>query len=156
MLSGLEDATKKYLSLSILLNQDRSSIDNMLDKSIRKTLYFSRYAGDFIIMGYNKQILTSYTKSAVEHFLRIRGLRLSTNKIRVYSLVEESLQFLGYDFIFNKNWQNLRKNYQSKIVLIPNKKKFYTFTCKIKKFIKTSIHLTAAAIIRKINPIMIA
>jgi RNA-directed DNA polymerase len=161
VLDGLEEAVKKSLSSAVSSKNGVLYTSRVLGKFLKKGLnvHFIRYADNFIITGCSKQMIKKYIKPAIGNFLHQRGLRLSSSKTKIYRLIERPIQFLGYDFIFKKNWQQFqvnckKENYQSDIVLIPGKENFLNFLRKLKRLIKASTHLTAAVIIEKLNPVI--
>jgi len=60
---------------------------------------YVRYADDFIVTGYSKELLEQEVKPIIEDFMRERGLTLSPEKTKI-THIEEGFDFLG---------QNVRK-----------------------------------------------
>ena len=58
-----------------------------------------RYADDFVITGYSRELLENEVKPLVEAFLMERGLTLSPEKTRITHISQ------GFDFL----GQNIRK-----------------------------------------------
>jgi RNA-directed DNA polymerase len=78
-----------------------------------------RYADDFIILARSRHIIINYIKPSVVEFLKIRGLRLSPEKTKIYPMENNKINFLGYELQHSDNWrvkyQNKNKNqYQNK------------------------------------------
>jgi len=63
-----------------------------------------RYADDFVIIATSRRIIEKYIKPVVIQFLKERGLRLSQEKTKIFSMMSgQELNFLGYTFKFRKN-----------------------------------------------------
>ena len=101
-----------------------------------------RYADDFIITGRTKELLEGEIKPLVEQFLQERGLELSPAKT-VITHVEKGFDFLG---------QNVRKYPNGKLLIKPSKKNVNTFLGGIRKTIRAARGMSAADLIRKLNP----
>jgi hypothetical protein len=61
-----------------------------------------RYADDFVIIARSKHIIVNYVKPAIVKFLAERGLSLSTEKTKLFTLSDEKskLNYLGYTLQF--------------------------------------------------------
>src|ERR1700722_704029 len=101
-----------------------------------------RYADDFIITGRTKELLEGEIKPLVEQFLQERGLELSPAKT-VITHVEKGFDFLG---------QNVRKYPNGKLLIKPSKKNIKTFLVGIRKTIRAALGMSAADLIRVLNP----
>ena len=101
-----------------------------------------RYADDFIITGRTKELLEGEIKPLVEQFLQERGLELSPAKT-VITHVEKGFDFLG---------QNVRKYPNGKVLIKPSKKNVKTFLGGIRKIIRAARGMSAADLIRELNP----
>ena len=101
-----------------------------------------RYADDFIITGRTKELLETEIKPLVEAFMRKRGLELSPDKT-VITHIKEGFDFLG---------QNVRKYSDGKLLIKPSKKSIQRFLDGIRKIIRDSHSLTAAGLVRRLNP----
>jgi RNA-directed DNA polymerase len=101
-----------------------------------------RYADDFIITGRTQELLEGEIKPLVEQFLQARGLELSPAKT-VITHVEKGFDFLG---------QHVRKYANGKLLIKPSKKNIKTFLGGIRKTIKAALGMSAADLIRKLNP----
>jgi RNA-directed DNA polymerase len=63
-----------------------------------------RYADDFIIIATSRRIIEKFIKPAVIQFIKERGLKLSEEKTKIFSLISgKELNFLGYTFKYRKN-----------------------------------------------------
>jgi RNA-directed DNA polymerase len=106
------------------------------------SLNFIRYADDFVITSKSKELLEREIKPLVEQFLQERGLELSPTKT-VITHVETGFDFLG---------QNVRRYPSGKLLIKPSKKSVKTFLNGVRKTIKAAQGLTAADLIRELNP----
>jgi len=106
VLNGLENIVKESIKT---ITGGKDFRKNIYKEGIRtKMLTFRvktvRYADDFIIIATSRRIIEKFIKPSVILFLKERGLRLSEEKTKVFSLEsEEELNFLGYTFKYRKN-----------------------------------------------------
>lgn len=91
--------------------------------TIRSGINFVRYADDFIITGKTKELLETNVLPAIKEFLSERGLQLSEEKTHVVG-IKEGFNFLG---------QNVRKNPNGKMFIIPTKMAVQGLQTKIRK-----------------------
>src|SRR5437660_421329 len=101
-----------------------------------------RYADDFIITGRSKELLEGEIQPLVEQSLQPRGLELSPAKT-VITHVDKGFDFLG---------QNVRKYPNGKVLIKPSKKNIKTFLDGIRGKIKAALGMSAADLIRWLNP----
>src|SRR5712664_2612287 len=101
-----------------------------------------RYADDFVITSKSKELLEGEIKPLVEHFLQERGLELSPKKT-VITHVEHGFDFLG---------QNVRRYLNGKLLIKPSKKNVKTFLDGIRRTIKAALGMSAADLIKELNP----
>jgi RNA-directed DNA polymerase len=101
-----------------------------------------RYADDFIITSKSKELLEGGIKSLVEQFLRERGLELSPTKT-IITHVTNGFDFLG---------QNVRRYSNGKLLIKPSKKNIKTFLEGIRRTIKAALGMSAADLIKELNP----
>jgi RNA-directed DNA polymerase len=130
-------------------------------KAVSLGVAIVRYADDFVIFAKSRNILTKYIRPAVDEFLEERGLFLSPQKTKMFTLRHKNAQldFLGYTFKYMKRWSQKRnivyqKGYKGGIALYPNKEKVLNLIEKIKKIFHLSQNLAAADLITKLNPII--
>jgi RNA-directed DNA polymerase len=100
-----------------------------------------RYADDFVITGSSKELLETQVRPLVAEFLRERGLELSLEKTKITHLRD------GFDFL----GQNVR-SFGDKTIIQPSKKNIATFLDKIRKIVKNKATVTAADLVRILNP----
>src|ERR1017187_9645100 len=108
----------------------------------RPSVNFIRYADDFVITGKSKELLEGEVKFLVEQFLQERGLELSPTKT-VITHVEKGFDFLG---------QNVRRYPNGKLLIKPSKKNIKTFLDGIRRTIKATLGMSAADLIKELNP----
>src|SRR2546423_491022 len=101
-----------------------------------------RYADDFVITGRTKELLEEEVKPLVEQFLQERGLELSSTKT-VITHVTSGFDFLG---------QNVRRYPSGKLLIKPSKKNIKTFLDGIRRIIKAALGMSAADLIKELNP----
>jgi len=107
-------------------------------------VHLIRYADDFIVTGFSKEILDREVKPIVEAFLRERGLVLSPEKTAVTHLSE------GFDFL----GQNIRRYPNGKLLIKPSKKNTRTFLRKVRELVQRNCGAPTDALIRQLNPVI--
>jgi RNA-directed DNA polymerase len=72
---------------------------------IASNLFIVRYADDFVILARSKHIMKKYVLPKIKSFLAERGLELSSEKTKLYTLSDMNsvLSFLGYSFKYQSN-----------------------------------------------------
>ena len=120
-----------------------------------------RYADDFVLLCSNKFILDSLVIPEVNKFLKERGLRLSSEKTKLFCLKDGiKLKFLGYNFHYEDKWKVKSKFMYSNhinsraIALYPEKSKVNNLIKKLKHIFAKSSNLVAYNLIAKLNPIL--
>ena len=130
----------------VLCNMTLDGIARMLQENFKqyKGIHFIRYADDFIVTGYSKEILENRIKPAITAFLKERGLELSQEKTKVTHITD------GFDFL----GQSVRK-YPSqgklKLLIKPSEKNIFSFLEGIRKVIRKARSITQAGLIRQLN-----
>lgn len=112
-------------------------------KARKYKVYMVRYADDFVISGYSKEILEHEVKPLVEAFLAKRGLRLSESKTRITPIHQ------GFDFL---GW-NVRQ-YRDKLLIKPNRKNVKAFFGKVKGIISSNKAAKQTSLIWLLNPVI--
>jgi RNA-directed DNA polymerase len=113
----------------------------LLRRSKWTKVNFIRYADDWVITGYSRDLLENEVKPLVEQFLRERGLTLSPDKTHV-THIETGFDFLG---------QNVRK-YNGKLLIKPSKKNVKRFLKEIRDLIRNNKQAPAGLLIILLNP----
>jgi RNA-directed DNA polymerase len=101
-----------------------------------------RYADDFVITGKSRELLEGGVKPLVEQFLKERGLELSPTKTLITQVTN------GFDFL----GQNVRRYPNGKLLIKPSKKNIKTFLDGIRRTIKAALGMSAADLIKELNP----
>jgi len=156
-LNGLEDVVYNSISSLTKSKERRFSIKLKEGKISRLSLnlFIVRYADDFLIIARSKHIIIKYVLPKIIEFLKIRGLNLSKEKTKIFTLSDEKseLNFLGYTLKYKSNWKHNRFRHRG-IGLYPNKNNVYTIIRKIRWIIKESLNLTSYTLISRLNPII--
>jgi RNA-directed DNA polymerase len=106
-LDGLEDVIYSSIS-SLTKSKERRIIIKHKDKSksrVSLNLFIVRYADDFVVIARSRHIIVKYVLPKIIEFLKIRGLTLSREKTKIFSLSDEKseLNFLGYTLKYRSN-----------------------------------------------------
>lgn len=160
-LNGIQDQVYKSI-LSLTKSKEKRLYIKHADGKITRplvSLFIVRYADDFVILARSKHIMVNYVKPQVSSFLEERGLTLSSEKTKLFTLKDErkTLNFLGYSFKYHRNWKHDRGFLKahiaaSGIALFPQKEKLLKFTTKLRKIFRNSQNLEAFSLIAKLNP----
>ncbi|WP_331347041.1 group II intron reverse transcriptase/maturase [Cellvibrio sp. UBA7661] len=121
-----------------------------LTKSKRLGLQVVRYADDFVITAYSKELLENEVKPWVEEFLSVRGVQLSKEKTRI-THINTGFDFLGWNFRKYVPKSPYRK---AKLFIKPSKKNAQAFYQKVAAIINNSGALTQDALIGQLNPVL--
>ncbi|UUA74007.1 group II intron reverse transcriptase/maturase [Cellvibrio sp. QJXJ] len=119
-------------------------------KSKRLGLQVVRYADDFVITAYSKELLENEVKPWVEEFLSVRGVQLSREKTRI-THINTGFDFLGWNFRKYVPKSPYRK---AKLFIKPSKKNAQAFYQKVAAIINNSGALTQDALIGQLNPVL--
>lgn len=130
VLDGLERTAR-----SVMPERDRR-----FGRDIRSKINVIRYADDFIVTGYSKELLEEKVKPAVIEFLSERGLSLSEEKTLI-TRIDHGFDFLG---------QNVRK-YKGKLLIKPSKKNIHAFLSTISETFRKHRGSKAEGLIRDLN-----
>lgn len=106
----------------------------------RPKIHVIRYADDFIITAYSKDILEEVVKPAVTNFLDDRGLTLSEEKTKI-TRIDHGFDFLG---------QNVRK-YNGKLLIKPSEDNVKSFLRDIRETIHKHRGSETVALIGALN-----
>lgn len=121
-----------------------------------------RYLDVFVILCRSKHIIKKYIEPELKKYLEERGLVLLTDKTKIIRLSKphEKLNFLGYTFQYEKEWNAKRTVMYSNhsgaraIALYPNREKLLALIKKIKNIFNKSQNLSAYQLISILNPII--
>ena len=112
-------------------------------KIFRYKVNLVRYADDFIITGYSKELLENEVKPLVVDFLKERGLTLSDEKTTI-THIQDSFDFLGF---------NIRK-FHKRLYTSPSKRAQKRFRAKISEIVRRHRMCKQESLIRMLNPIV--
>ena len=162
VLEGLEDCIRQSISKVTGSETFRKNIykDGKRTKMLTFHLKTVRYADDFIVMANSRRIIELMVKPAVTQFLKERGVSLSEEKTKIYSIGSgEELNFLGYTFKYRRVWKFKHSFFKERlgksgIALYPNKKKLASIKAKLKGIFRSSSNLSAYELISRVNPII--
>lgn len=104
---------------------------------------YVRYADDFIITGYSKELLQNEVMPVIRDFFVERGLTISPEKTRI-THIDKGFDFLG---------QNVRK-YGGKLLIKPSKTNVQSFLEKVRTTIKGNRAVKQETLIRQLNPVI--
>ena len=160
-LNGLEKAINDSLT-PLTRSKEKQIVIKLKDGSktrIVSGLTYIRYADDFVVLARNNYIIKDLVKPTINNFLQERGLTLSSEKTKIFSILDlnAELNFLGYTFKYQMKWRiNKRmffENHSSSrgIALYPNKNKVLSFIKKIKSIFQSSHNSSAYSLIAKLN-----
>jgi len=119
-----------------------------------------RYADDFIVISPSRRIIETFIKPAVERFLAERGLSLSNENTKIFSLDSGTeLKFLGYVFKYRVNWSKKYSFFKDRIgmsgiALYPDKTKVRAIISKLRTIFISSQNLSPYELISKLNPVI--
>lgn len=146
--------SKKKRILIALKDENKSWIES----------YFTyiRYVDNLVVVVKSQHFLKNYVIPSIVSFLKKRGLKLNSQRTKIFRLLDKSasLNFLGYTFKYNIKW-NIKSHVfytcharLHDIELYPNKKKVYSFFTETKFIFKKSNNLDAYHLIAKLNLIL--
>ena len=162
-LNGLENSVYESIYLLTKSKEKRIVIKykDGTRSRIATNLFIVRYADDFVVLARSKHIIKKYVLPKIKFFLAERGLQLSLEKTKIFTLSDETsvLNFLGYSFKYQSKWKYNRafifKHSGGRgIALYPNKIKVYEVINKLRNLIKSSQNLTSYTLISLLNPII--
>lgn len=131
----------------VLCNMTLDGIAQMLAINFKehKGINFIRYADDFIVTSYSRELLEKEIKPAITHFLKERGLELSQDKTSITHITE------GFDFL----GQNVRKypcGGGYKLLIKPSNKNVHSFLEGIREVLRKARSTTQVDLIIQLNP----
>lgn len=107
-----------------------------------------RYADDFIVTGYSKELLELRVKAVIESFLKERGLELSQEKTKITHTTK------GFDFLGQNVRRYMLRNGGSKLLIKPSKANIRNFLRKVREEIEQMRSYTQENVIRRLNPMI--
>ncbi|WP_405126803.1 group II intron reverse transcriptase/maturase [Ralstonia pseudosolanacearum] len=135
----------------VLANMALDGLEKVLNRKFFETkrknvryapkVNFVRYADDFIVTGYSRELLEQEVLPMVVDFLATRGLSISKAKTRITHISD------GFDFL----GKNIRK-FNGVCLIQPSKKNTKVFLDSIRDLIRSSMGMRQAELIGKLNP----
>lgn len=127
----------------LIANLVLDGLEKVVERSTkyRERVQLVRYADDFIVTASSEEILKDKVIPAINNFLQIRGLKLSTEKTRIVHISE------GFDFLS----QNIRKYRDEKLLIKPSKTACRELIAKVKSVIRSMMGARPEELIRKLN-----
>lgn len=162
-LNGLETHIRKSINHITGGKDNRKNIylpDGTRHKLLTFPLRTVRFADVIVVIASSKNILETFVRPAVKDFLAIRGLRLSEEKTKIFSMIcGTELDFLGYTLKYRDNWSKKYSFFKDRIglsgiALYPNKLKMMEHIKKLKKVFNLGQNKTAYELISELNPII--
>lgn len=131
----------------------------------RKSVNFVRYAGDFVVMNRNLDIIKK-CKEIISEFLAERGLKFSYAKTRIvhtrlpFESNEPGFEFLGFKIKHFDTKRHSAKNNQGhdigfRLLIFPSKKSRNKHFATIDRILRQHKTAKQSQIVRKLNPIII-
>lgn len=164
-LHGMENMLKDLMD-SIKLRTPKGSWMGNRDK--RRSLSVVRYADDFVVMHYDKEVVLK-CREAIENFLSDIGLELSLEKTRITHTLELSptdiIEFNlradakpGFDFL-GFTIRQFKSKYNGGVlglqtIITPAKGKCLAYQRKLTQIIMGSKTLSQELLLKKLNPII--
>ena len=160
-LNGLEKVVMESIKRRTKAKDQRTSVKSKEGyKLIDFHIFIVRYADDFVILSRSKQVTEQYIKPVVKEFLNTRGLKLSTEKTKLFPMKNNGFNYLGYTFRHRDNWKSkyqlirYKSDIEDGIVIYPSKDKVKLITNKLKNIIAKNQNKTAFELITILNPIL--
>ncbi len=163
-LHGMENMLKELMN-SVSLRTPSGTSMGSRDK--QRSLSIIRYADDFVVMHYDKEVILK-CKKAIESWLNGIGLELSEEKTRITHTLElsqkETVEFgvktPGFDFLgfrirqFKSKYGGGRIKGGFKTLIVPSKEKCKSYQEKLGLAIRKSCNVSQEVLIKKLNPII--
>lgn len=163
-LSGMEDMLKQLMNDIELRTPNGASMGSR-DKE--RSLSFIRYADDFVVMHYDKEVILECRK-AIQAWLNDIGLELSEEKTRItHTLVlseKEKIEFgvtyPGFNFLgftirqFKSKYGGGKIKGGFKTLIVPSKEKCESHQRKLGLEIRKNRNVSQEVLIKKLNPII--
>lgn len=107
-----------------------------------------RYADDFVLMG---KTIPEEVLEKLKNLLERMGLKLNEEKTRLINAKEESFNFLGFTFRYDKDIRGRNTRYWN---VMPSKKSEQKVRDKVNEFLDTHGHSKAQEVVKGLNTIM--
>jgi RNA-directed DNA polymerase len=143
---GIISPTLANLALDGLEELLEQKFDSSAWEARKNKVHFSRYADDFVITGFSKELLENEVKPLVSDFLASRGLALSEEKTKV-THISEGFDFLGQNV---RKYRHGRPN--EKLLIKPSEKNVSTFLQEVREKIRQLRGAPQSLVIETLNP----
>lgn len=140
-LDGMSEFLSGYVKVKAYKSSPKAKRQRINKQKLPRYGY-CRYADDFIVTAETKADLERLVPD-IERWLETRGLKLNLEKTRILK-VDEGFNFLGF---------NIRQ-YNGHCITKPEKAKTLAFVQRIRDWLKRHKDVTAAAVIRYLNPVL--
>lgn len=129
----------------VLANMALDGLEEELRSRFKRgtSVNFVRYADDFVITGFSKELLEDNVKPVIERFLEPRGLELSAEKT-IVTHIRDGFDFLG---------QNVRK-YGDKLLITPSRRSVNSLLEKVRSILRQNRNPRPENLIWVLNPII--
>jgi len=107
-----------------------------------------RYADDFVLMG---KIIPEEVLERLRNLLERMGLKLNEKKTRLVDAKEESFNFLGFTFRYDRDIKGRNTRYWN---VMPSKKSEQKIRDKVNEFLDTHGHSNAQEVVKGLNTMM--
>jgi group II intron reverse transcriptase/maturase len=107
-----------------------------------------RYADDFVLMG---KTMPEEVLARLKSLLDRMGLKLNEEKTRLINAKEESFNFLGFTFRYDRSIKGRNTRYWN---VMPSKKSEQKIRDKVNEFLDTHGHSKAQEVVKGLNTIM--
>lgn len=167
-LHGMENMLKDLMDTIPIRNGKDTRL--MVSKDKRQSLSFIRYADDFVVMHFNRDVLL-ICQEAIKNWLSDIGLELSPEKTKIthtYILSDQDKQLFnlrtdckpGFDFLgftirqFKSKYNCGRLKNSIKTFIIPSHETCKTYQTKLGLIINKSKVLSQELLIKRLNPVI--
>jgi group II intron reverse transcriptase/maturase len=133
------------LLANIYLNLVDRIINKMQGEFRKLGIYIVRYADDFVIMG---RKITDKVITRIENIFGRMELELNKEKTRIKQATEESFDFLGFTFRYDRSLYNTGQKYWN---IIPSKKSEKKLRELIREYLWGRRHLRIAEVVAGLN-----
>ncbi len=115
-------------------------------KGLNKGVTVIRYADDFVATAPTREVLETYVRPRLEHFLQERGLAFSEAKTRIVHL-RDGFNFLGFQI---RKFGRRRET----LLTVPHKEKVLKHLREIRAYLDAHKQTPAGQVIKALNPLI--
>ena len=162
-LDGIEQRIGDWAETQRLFRPNGKPVDKKKDR--RKSIIFVRYAGDFVVMNHNLDVIKK-CQEIISDFLAERSLELSDAKTKIvhtrisFEKNEPGFEFLGFKIKHFDTKKHSAKNNQGhnigfRLLIFPSKSSRNKHFATIDRVLRQHKTAKQSQIVRKLNPIII-